>query len=121
VELHGRSEGDSNFFGLPLAEYIARHYTLGQATGKLKSLSFVDLDALHWRAATQTAASQGAAARAPSVAHLAALADRRYLLVVAERAVVLLDVLSRRVRRARRDRGFGANGRGLRAEAESWG
>ena len=98
VELHARSESDVNFFGRPLAEYIANNYTVGQATGKIRSVSFIDLDTIYWKASMQTLYSQGPAAVSPTVSHLGFLADRRYLMIVSERAVILMDLSSKRVR-----------------------
>jgi hypothetical protein len=51
-----------------------------------------------WTIASQRAMTQGAAATLPDVAHVRVLAEQRRLVVACEKAVVLLDIVSRRVR-----------------------
>lgn len=77
---------------------MAANYLQPAAYGRPKSICFLDLDTICWTIATQRQLVHGPAAPLPSVAHVKVLSEQRRLVVTCERAVVLLDIVSKRVR-----------------------
>lgn len=94
-----RAEGNPDYFGPKLHPYMAANYLQPSAYGRPRSLAFLDLDTICWSIATRRQLTEGALAVLPSVAHVKVLAEQRRLVVACERAVVLLDIVSKRVRR----------------------
>jgi hypothetical protein len=98
LDAAARAEANPDFFGAKMFPYMAANYLQPAAYGRPRSLAFLDLETVAWTIGAQRALTMGAAATLPSVAHVRVLAEQRRLVVACERAVVLLDIVSKRVR-----------------------
>lgn len=99
-----RAEANPDHFGRPLFPYMNANYLTPATYGRLRAVSFLDLDVICWTIGMQRVMEQGPAARLPSVAGVFGLAEQRRVVLTCDKAVVLLDIISKRVRPLARPR-----------------
>jgi hypothetical protein len=92
-----RAESNPDYFGPLMHPYMAANYLQPSSYGRPRSLAFLDLDAICWSITMRRILTQGSSAKLPSVAHVKVLAEQRRLVVACEKAVILLDIVSKRV------------------------
>jgi hypothetical protein len=92
-----RAEANPDHFGPKMHAYMAANYLQPSSYGRPRSLAFLDLDTVCWSIMARRLLTQGAVAKLPSVAHVKVLAEQRRLVVACEKAVILLDIVSKRV------------------------
>jgi hypothetical protein len=97
-----RAEANPDHFGRPLHPYMMANYLTPAVYGRLRNVAFLDIDTVCWTLVVQRVIEHGAAARIPGLSHVAGLAEQRRVILTCEKAVVFLDIISKRVRRAQR-------------------